>query len=100
MDSFDELSSPQAAIDWLQGTLASGEIAKGPMVIWAFHACDNFWCVRREGSDVEVTFASRAAALTFARKIGAAWGSYRLFFPLGDGRMTRELFNTDRSQLA
>jgi hypothetical protein len=63
------------------------------IVLWMFRDYDNRWCVRQEGGNNDAVFLSREKALAFARETGQAWGSYRLFIELRDGRVTQELLN-------
>ena len=66
-------------------------------VIWVFRDYQDQWCVRKEGGEIEASFAGRTDAVELARAIGRAWGSYRLFLELRDGRITQELFNLGRN---
>jgi predicted ABC-class ATPase len=63
------------------------------IVLWVFRDYEDRWCARKEGSKVEHAFASREEAAAAARATGRAWGSYRLFLELKDGRMLQEAFN-------
>ncbi len=65
-------------------------------VIWVYRDYDDRWCVRREGSDEEASCVSRLRAVEFARTLGMAAGSYRIFLELRDGRVIEEHFGTRR----
>jgi hypothetical protein len=85
----------------LKGVLAgTAALARGEhedmAVLWVYRDYDGHWRVRQEGSEIEATFDRREDALGFARAAGQAWGSYRLFIQLRDGRVTEELFNLGR----
>jgi hypothetical protein len=67
--------------------------ADGPIVLWVFRDYENRWCVRQEGGASEAAFLSRDKAVAYARQTGLAWGSYRLFIELRDGRVAQELLN-------
>ena len=63
-------------------------------VLWVYRDYEERWCVRKEGGDVERAFANRLTALEFARTLGMAAGSYRIFIELKDGRVVEEHFKT------
>jgi hypothetical protein len=64
-------------------------------VLWVFCDIHGNWCAREEGG-VTTSFATREAAIEFAQRLGRAWGAYRLFLELKDGRFTQELMNLSR----
>jgi hypothetical protein len=61
-------------------------------VLWVFRDAHGNWCTREEGG-ATTGFATREAAIEFAQHLGRAWGAYRLFLELKDGRFTQELLN-------
>jgi hypothetical protein len=63
-----------------------------PAVLWVFRDIHGNWCAREEGG-ATTGFATREAAVEFAQRLGRAWGAYRLFLELKDGRFTQELLN-------
>lgn len=62
-------------------------------VLWVFRDYEDRWCVRREGANGVKSYSCRSDARDAARLYGRAWGSYRIFLQLKDGRMAQELFN-------
>lgn len=63
-----------------------------PRVLWVFRNYDDRWCVHLEGGGA-TAYGRRDEAIELARLCGRAWGSYRLYLQLKDGRVTQELYN-------
>lgn len=64
-------------------------------VLWVFRDVQGNWCAREEGG-ATTSFATRETAIEFAQRLGRAWGAYRLFLELKDGRFIQELMNLSR----
>jgi hypothetical protein len=78
---------------YLPVDIGGGPATMAAPVLWVFRDVHSNWFVREEGGATS-GFATRDAAIEFARRLGGKLGAYRLFLELKDGRFTQELLNT------
>jgi hypothetical protein len=72
--------------------IGGGPATFAAVVLWVFRDVHDNWFAREEGG-ATTGFATRDAAVEYARRQGAKAGAYRLFLELKDGRFTQELLN-------